>query len=283
MTSTSIRLEQLLRQLFVDRQNATKNDINNKQCPIAWRESGCQMALHAEILNSITNILKSEKSIDTERILSYPLNVDRYNITTLYENDIAYLKQVDYYPDAIKSQLNDICDIVLCNKHTNYAYNRIILCKLLGPIYIQWNSNCNDSFKYISDFNSISDFKFNPMLHFNDFYKGVVNNKDQINKLIEFCLPLYTNYMNIIKFSKSIKTDTLTTQQVSVSKANNKSDPIKTSHTTQSVKPIITLSSLSNLKIIGLKQLCTQLQLNTNKCHKRDDYIKLLTPHCKKD
>ena len=45
-------------------------------------------------------------------------------------------------------------------------------------------------------------------------------------------------------------------------------------------KIIFDCLSLEHLKLEGLIELCSNLNLNTDKCkHKRDDYLKLLKPY----
>lgn len=194
--------------------------------------------------------------------------------------------------------------------------------KIFILLFFRWKNNLVESFQMVNEFNKLLEkinYQINPQMNFSDNYNQLnsrientfmnLNEKNNYYKqLIIFVEKYIKEYEKLDKYCKScdnisddsrnqkqhnvIKNNSEIPINVNVNVVNNneiknykvKTKQMKNNDDTKNKesKKRLVKTDLDLLKVSGLRKKCEELNLNTNKCSLRKDYIELLLPYCEK-
>lgn len=167
----------------------------------------------------------------------------------------------------------------------NLNYSNLYIELLLIPVLEKWRktnfSECYEEIEKVNNMLKKYNIKYMPNINIFSYYNSIIycdlfqKSKD-IFELIYLLRNINNKYKESYKINNKLKKLENNTNNIKEIKDEKLNDKKTINFNKIKHKENI---NLDTLKVIGLRDLCVKLNINTYKCKKRNDYIELLLPY----
>ena len=288
-----------------------KNKIDNAENKFPWFEMTQWKNLELSVINNLATKINELYQVDT-CYFQHIRNGFEVNQNIITSGTKSCFSNALYLSEDSQQLISNYIDIIIDQDYNykfdkdNYEKSVLYLNKLIIPVFERLRVNNDDtSYTYMTNIDKMLDrcnIKFFRGVEMANNLSNIINSKliqqdkgEQIVDIINLFKKINNEYDSIDKLSKNIQPEQQkkhTLNQTIIQPEQQKKHTLNQTNIQQPTpfeqaknfgEIRNKLNNLDDLKVPGLKSLCKECKLDTNKCEKRIDYINILENYKKKE